>query len=152
MIIVIIYIKGVFMSSPHSYHHELDHSALDNPLHSAMHDIELCQDLAIAIRQAPQPQRNDVFFAYFELADQISLSLPIVQQWQLYKSQLHLLLSTIEDPRVPAHWRRMCFESVHRPLLSLRRLNKHHSEQSELRDLYLIVNQQLNTAFVQAPF
>jgi len=136
------------MSSPHSYHHELDHS----PLHNTTHDIELCQELAITIRLAPQPQRNDVFFAYFELADQISVALPIVQQWQLYKSQLHLLLSTIEDPRVPAHWRRMCFESVHRPLLSLRKLNKHHNEQSQLRDLYFIVNQQLNTAFAQAPF
>jgi len=136
------------MFNPQPSHVKLESTQLDDLLH----DFKLWEELALAISQATQPQRSDLFFAYFALAEQIASLLPAHQQWQLYRSQLSTLLSTIEDASIPAHWRRMCFESIHRPLLSLGALNQAHSDRSELRDLYLAVNQQLDTAFSSAPF
>ncbi|NRA54071.1 MAG: hypothetical protein HRU23_08000 [Gammaproteobacteria bacterium] len=116
------------------------------------HEIKLWHELGTVIRKALHPERSDAFVAYFTLGEQISTTLPIDKQWQLYLSQLHLLLTTIEDPKVPAHWRRMCFECVHRPLLSLKKISNEYAHGSKIRDLYIAVNQQLNTAFTQTPF
>jgi|GEM_PF-2641382 len=116
------------------------------------HEIKLWHELATVIRKALHPERSDAFVVYFTLGEQISSTLPIDKQWQLYLSQLHLLLSTIEDQNVPAHWRRMCFECVHRPLLSLKQISKEYVHGAQIRDLYISVNQQLNTAFTQTPF
>ncbi|NRA61745.1 MAG: hypothetical protein HRU25_12695 [Psychrobium sp.] len=131
-----------------SSHLELEVGDIDNISHRLM----LWQEIALAIRHAPQPQRSDLFIDYFELGLQIAMSLPINQQWQFFNTQLQLLLSTIEDPLIPQHWRRMCFESLHRPLLSLKGLTKEYSNQSELNDLYTCVNQQINAAFSKNPF
>lgn len=129
---------------------------VDLEAESPLHHIKLWKELSLFIRQCTHSQRTDLFYSYFELAEQIVVELEQPQQWLFYKSVLHNLIETIEDPTIPAHWRRLCFDSIHRPLLCLKRLvaNYPHSDLKvfELRHLYISVNSQLNIAFARTPF
>ena len=129
---------------------------IDQGAESSLHHISLWRELSSFIRESTHSQRTDLFYSYFELAEQIVVDLDESQQWLFYKSVLHNLIETIEDPTIPAHWRRLCFDSIHRPLLCLKRLvaNYPHSDLKvfELRHLYISVNSQLNSAFARTPF
>lgn len=54
---------------------------------------------------------------------------------QRYESQFSLLMETVVDELVPAHWRCLCLDHIHRPLQSLKRISDSPQSDNHIRRL-----------------
>lgn len=54
---------------------------------------------------------------------------------QCYESQFTLLLETLVDELIPAHWRCMCLDNIHRPLQSLKQISDTPQSNSQIQRL-----------------
>ncbi|ACE82913.1 hypothetical protein [Cellvibrio japonicus] len=54
---------------------------------------------------------------------------------QRYKTQFTLLMETIVDELVPAHWRCLCLDNIHRPLQSLKQISDSSQSEGQIRQL-----------------
>lgn len=84
----------------------------------------------------------------------LSMDTPAPQQtkrddvWQHFEDQFRLLLETLVDELLPAHWRRSCLDQIYQPLSSLARLSHTPQEQQKLH--YLQYELVLSCEYVEA--
>ena len=64
-----------------------------------------------------------------------------------FEAQFRLLLETIVDELVPAHWRMTCLDHVYRPLSSLQRISD--CAQSEQQIRCLLIELSVNCRYVK---
>lgn len=62
-----------------------------------------------------------VLFHYLNTSEQYAEQLGIADAYQLYRRVYQVLLDTVCDVDVPMHWRELCLDMIHRPLLQLKR-------------------------------
>lgn len=98
--------------------------------------------LAIQVRQGLKPDHPHLLQQYVlqQRTDAVACG-TTGEQTRIHLSTYHLLLETICDSCVARHWRQLCLEHIHSPLLELKRLAKSEQEQARLRTLH----QHLNT-------
>lgn len=58
------------------------------------------------------------------------------EQWQHYFDQLTLLIETISDVSLPAHWRELCTNNIYRPLSRLMPLATTKERHDEIRKFF----------------
>ncbi len=58
------------------------------------------------------------------------------QQRRCYEQQFHLLLETILDELLPAHWRCSCLDLIYQPLQRLKALSNTKASNARLLGLY----------------
>ncbi len=73
---------------------------------------------------------------------------PLDHQWQHYEDQFNLLMDTISDELLPAHWRCSCLDQIHQPLRSLSRLSSEPHARDRVR--LLLWELSVTTQFVRA--
>lgn len=99
---------------------------------------EYIRALELKVRYAKEPNNPGLITHWLTLArcaDTTYLSLR-----EHYEHQFRLLLDTLADELLPAHWRRCCLDNINRPLLAMQRL----SASSEHRMYMHRLNYELN--------
>ena len=86
------------------------------------------------IRQGLEPD-NPVLI-HLWLSCQQTENLPIDTLRVKHTAQFRLLLETVLDELVPAHWRRTCLDNIYLPLSALKKLSNSESSEQQLRDLF----------------
>jgi len=109
-------------------------------------------ELALAIECATMPLRSEVFLAFFTLGEELAREMHADSQWQFYRAQFELLLRAVQDEMLPQPWRRSCYETLNKPLLSLLRIAHNEQRRRQLSNYYLHLNKQVATVFKLHPF
>lgn len=115
-------------------------------------NIEQYMELSNAIEQASTPQQHDVFLSFFQLGDHLASMLSDDQKWAFYCDQFELVLQSIVNSALPQFWRRACYETLNKPLLSLQRIAKNNDRKKQLTSCYIKLNKEISTAFKLNPF
>lgn len=89
--------------------------------------------LASSVRFGTQPDESELLDRYLTASHDFARSLSPLQRREHWESVFHLLMETYCDSAVPAAWRRLCVDSVHRPLGELTLLSQLDGEVSVLR-------------------
>lgn len=109
-------------------------------------------ELSNAIEQATMPQQYDVFLSFFQLGDHLATMLNDDQKWLLYSNQFELVLQSILNSALPPTWRRSCYETLNKPLLSLQRIAKNNDRKKQLTSCYIKLNKEISAVFQVHPF
>jgi len=109
-------------------------------------------ELSHAIEKATMPLRHDVFLSFFKLSDHFSYLLNDQQKWSLYSSQFELILQSIVNNTLPNSWRRACYETLNKPLLSLQRIAQSQARKKQLCSFYIKLNKDIASTFQSHPF
>ena len=64
----------------------------------------------------------EVLYHYLKLTEEYGERLSITDATLLHQRVFNVLLKTVSDTRVPAHWRQTCLDKVYLPLSKLKRL------------------------------
>jgi hypothetical protein len=56
---------------------------------------------------------------------------------RIYEGQCRLLLDTISDTLIPEHWRELCLNHIHLPLINLERISLNEAMKNRVHILWL---------------
>ncbi|MGB2065597.1 MULTISPECIES: hypothetical protein [Marinomonas] len=62
-----------------------------------------------------------VLFQYLDTSEAYAEQIGISDAYDLFKRVYQVLLETVCDASVPMHWRELCLDTIHRPLMQLKR-------------------------------
>jgi len=91
--------------------------------------------LEVSVREGRQPDSPQLLETYLRLSH-LDTSLPIAQQQMLQRRSFETLLEAICDHCVPAHWRSLCLDHIHRPLIRLGNLARNNAERQQVQRHY----------------
>jgi len=92
------------------------------------------------IRFAKKPDNPDLIKEF--LMSSLSKDEDSIQaRRRKYLHQFYLLIETMSDDLVPAHWRRSCLDNIYRPLQGYRRLALCPTSQRILEQMYYELNE-----------
>lgn len=92
------------------------------------------QSLRHKIRYASEPDNPQLITLWLEMENKPEAQ-PFKQRWQNYEASVRLLLDTLADELLPAHWRISCLDQIYRPLANLQRLVRTDDDLRHLRQL-----------------
>lgn len=90
--------------------------------------------LAHKIRQGSEPDNPALIHLW--LSCQQTQNQSIDKLRASHTAQFRLLLETVLDELVPAHWRRICLDNIYLPLSTLKKLSNNESSEQHLRSLF----------------
>lgn len=108
--------------------------------------------LSDAIENGTMPEQYDIFLSFFELGEHFSSLLDDNKKWLLYSAQFELMMSSISNISLPNPWRRTCYETLTKPLMSLQRIAKTDERKRLLCSYYLTLNKDVSALFKSNPF
>lgn len=97
--------------------------------------------LASQVRQGLQPDHPRLLQQYVkqQRTDAVACATPH-EQTAIHLDTYHLLIETICDNCVARHWRQLCLDHIHYPLLELKSLAESEQDQVRLRALHRHLN------------
>lgn len=98
-------------------------------------DERLRLRLRAAVRQGSDPDNPPLLLHWLDVERAAVSSAGLGAQWASLREQYRLLLDAYSDLLVPAQWRQLCLDNIHRPLQSLRWLVRDDSQRRELAQL-----------------
>lgn len=72
------------------------------------------------IKRGAASNSPQVLYYFLETSEQYAEQLGISEAYSLYKRVYQVLLDTVCDASVAMHWRELCLDMIHRPLLQLK--------------------------------
>lgn len=95
----------------------------------------MIQSLYQKIRQATEPNNPDLIKQFLDLSlEQVPNS--IEDQRNCMLNQYQLLIDTLADEYLPAHWRTQCLDHIYIPLFGLQQLADTNQAQQSVRKLF----------------
>ena len=92
------------------------------------------QQLKNKIRYGTEPDNAGLVSFWLELDGPPAGSLSHIRQH--YEEQFRLLLDVVMDELVEKHWRLLCLDHIHSPLLSLKRVSRCPCSQAKINKLF----------------
>ncbi len=99
------------------------------------------------IRFGTEPDNPALIRLWFSLDSPNPYQSSISQLRQHHEEQFKLLLETVADELIPAHWRCLCLDNIYKPLCSLQKIS--NDEESELRLKRLFNELSITTRYVE---
>lgn len=87
------------------------------------------------VRYAIEPNNPQLICLWLKIEAEKTKNLSVEKQRSVYLKETRLLLDTLSDDLIPAHWRECCLNHIYQPLAYLHRLARNSRDLHHLNQL-----------------